>query len=261
MADTNFVAGFRVLDYGDAGLLLLSNEEYGDSSWNTLQAFAATIEDASLPGCTDIIPAYDSLLLLLDYTVTDPVMVRLALARLMAGHPSRVSGRAPRTFQVPVVFGGDHGPDLRSIAVEVGLTVDGVVGAFTGFVFTVRCLAGPLAMPLLDAPPLPREVRRLARPRIAVPTGSLAVAGRQSSAYTVGSPGGWPLIGRSPGSLLRPAGGRPRPLPAGRSLRVLRDLRPRLGRALRLLPVAPSNRRGVTTSRGCAPAQAGTELK
>jgi KipI family sensor histidine kinase inhibitor len=197
-ADTEFVAGFRVLDYGDAGLLLLSNQEYGDSSWNALQAFAATIEDARLPGCMDIIPAYDSLLLLLDYTVTDPATVRLALARLMAGHPSRVSGRTPRTFRVPVVFGGDHGPDLRSIAVEVGLTVDGVVGAFTRFVFTVRCLAGPLAMPLLDAPPLPREVRRLARPRIAVPAGSLAVAGRQSSAYTVGSPGGWPLIGRSP---------------------------------------------------------------
>jgi KipI family sensor histidine kinase inhibitor len=192
------VAGFRILDYGDAGLLLLSDEEYGDSSWSTLQAVATAIEDASLPGYLEVIPAYDSLLILLDYTVTDPATVRLLLAGLMAEKPSRLRGRPPLTFRVPVVFGGDHGPDLTSIAAELGLAVDRVVGAFTNFLFTVRCLAGPLAQPLLDAPPLPREVRRLAMPRTAVPAGSLGVAGWQSSVYTVGSPGGWPLIGRSP---------------------------------------------------------------
>jgi KipI family sensor histidine kinase inhibitor len=198
VAATDSNLGFRILDYGDAGLLLISDEEYSDSSWNSLQAVASAIEQASLPGYLEMIPAYDSLLLLLDYTVTDPVTVRRALGSLVAKQPSPLRRRTPRTFRVPVVFGGDHGPDLKSIAAEVGLAVGGVVEAFTSFLFTVRCLAGPLAQPLLDAPPLPREVRRLAMPRTALPAGSLAVAGRQSSVYTVRSPGGWPLIGRSP---------------------------------------------------------------
>mgnify|MGYP001791728662 CR=1 FL=1 len=198
LTDTDFASALRISDYGDAGLLLLSDHDYSESVWQHFQALAFAVEMASLPGCLEVIPAYDSLLILLDYRLTDPDSTRLALTRLVSQEsPTRIARRS-RTFRVPVLFDLDAGPDLAHVAGELELTADEVIKRTTSSKFTVRCLAGPLGHPLFDAPEFPREVRRLTVPRTAVPVGSLAVAGRQSSVYTVGSPGGWPLIGRTP---------------------------------------------------------------
>ena len=48
---------------------------------------------------------------------------------------------------------------------------------------------------------LPRELSGLPRreePRLKVPSGSVAIAGRQTGIYPRESPGGWHLLGRTP---------------------------------------------------------------
>lgn len=198
MTDAEFASALRISDYGDAGLLLLSDHDYSEALWEHFLALASTIESAALPGCLDVVPAYDSLLVLLDYRVTDPASTRLALSRLVRRESPIGIARRSRTFRVPIVFDLERGPDLDHVAGQLELTTNEVIERTTSYKFTVRCLAGPLGHPLFDAPVFPREVRRLTVPRTAVPVGSLAVAGRQSGIYTVGSPGGWPLIGRTP---------------------------------------------------------------
>jgi KipI family sensor histidine kinase inhibitor len=215
MTGAEILAGVRVTDYGDAGLLLLADDEYSDRLWRRLQAIAARIEGARLPGVIEVIPSYDSILLLLDYTITDPATARRGLQGLEQYMPSSENRPVSRTFRVPIAFSGEFGPDLEAAALEAGLSVHALITAVTESSFTVRCLAGPLAQPLLDAPPLPGEVRRLAIPRTVVPTGSLAVAGRQSTVYTTRSPGGWALIGRTPVQFFDPRARPPVPYRRG----------------------------------------------
>lgn len=45
---------------------------------------------------------------------------------------------------------------------------------------------------------------RLPTPRTAVPVGSVGIAGRQTGIYSVSSPGGWRVIGRTPVKLFHP---------------------------------------------------------
>ena len=51
---------------------------------------------------------------------------------------------------------------------------------------------------MMDGPPFPVPVPRLASPRTRVDPGSVAVAGRQAVICPMPSPGGWPLLGRTP---------------------------------------------------------------
>ena len=53
---------------------------------------------------------------------------------------------------------------------------------------------------------LPPEIAtpRKKTPRLAIPAGSVGIAGSQTGAYPLETPGGWQLIGRTPLALFRP---------------------------------------------------------
>ena len=53
---------------------------------------------------------------------------------------------------------------------------------------------------------LPPEIAtpRKKTPRLVIPAGSVGIAGSQTGAYPLETPGGWQLIGRTPLALFRP---------------------------------------------------------
>src|SRR4029078_2766651 len=60
---------------------------------------------------------------------------------------------------------------------------------------------------------------RLEKPRLSVPKGSVDIGGAQTGVYSVDSPGGWRLRGRTPVPLYDPAAERPALLDAGDRVR------------------------------------------
>ena len=71
--------------------------------------------------------------------------------------------------------------------------------------------------------PLPEELQtgRLATPRPKVPAGSVGVAGPMTGIYALASPGGWPLIGRTPSNLFDAHGEHPFIFSPGTKVRFL----------------------------------------
>ena len=188
--------GIRIADCGDSAVMVRAAGP-GDDAWPVVHALADAVEAAGLSGVHGIVPAYDSLLVEFDCAATDHAAVRRAVAdaaRGLGGRPVPL----PRTFTVPVVYGGEYGPDLPLVADQLGLTEDEVIRRHTARHLTVRCLGAPAGAPMMDGPSFGRPVARLASPRTSVPAGSVAVAGRQAVICPVRSPGGWPLLGRTP---------------------------------------------------------------
>ena len=60
---------------------------------------------------------------------------------------------------------------------------------------------------------------RLAQPRVAIPAGSVGIAGSQTGIYPIESPGGWQLIGRCPVPLFDAAAATPSLLAPGDTVR------------------------------------------
>jgi inhibitor of KinA len=188
--------GIRIADCGDSAVLVRAAGS-GDDAWPVVHALADAVEAAGLNGVHGIVPAYDSLLVEFDCAVTDHAAVRRAVAvaaRGLGGKPVPPT----RRFTVPVVYGGEYGPDLPLVADQLGLTEEEVIRRHTARHLTVRCLGAPAGGPLRGGPPFGQPVARLASPRTSVPPGSVAVAGRQAVICPVRSPGGWPLVGRTP---------------------------------------------------------------
>src|SRR5690242_3211740 len=112
------------------------------------------------------------------------------------------AGRPPRHFDIPVVYGGVHGPDLQRVADQQGISADEVVALHSARPLTMRCYGSPAGAPMLDGPSFPSPVPRLASPRPHVPAGSVSVAGRQAVVSSRPAPGGWCVIGQTPRQLI-----------------------------------------------------------
>ncbi|HET6560861.1 MAG TPA: allophanate hydrolase subunit 1 [Marmoricola sp.] len=170
---------------GDTGLLV----ELGDNS--RVHALAAALRAARLEGVTDLVPALDTLLIVLDPEQARPAEVEQRLEGLPVG---AFAAGDTRTVEIPVRYDGE---DLAWVAEHCGLTRREVVEAHTGRPWRVAfCGFAPGFSYLVDGDPR-LNVPRRGESRVAVPPGSVAVAGEFSAVYPRRSPGGWQLLGNT----------------------------------------------------------------
>jgi KipI family sensor histidine kinase inhibitor len=176
--------------FGEGALLV----ELG--SPDRAQALAASIRREPIAGVPGTVPGLESLLVDLDPLSADAARVAAALEdRILRLADAPAAGRL-RT--VPVVYGGDHGPDLAEVATIAGLSESEIVARHASA--ELRVLFGGFApgFAYLGGVPDALDVPRLATPRTRTPAGSVALADGMSGIYPAELPGGWRVIGRTP---------------------------------------------------------------
>ncbi len=154
-------------------------------------------------GVIDVVSGLESLLVEFDPLDTAPEHIAYA-ATLLADLPAAEAAgaaRAPRHFTIPVVFDAETGPDLASVAAEVGATVDEVIAGIGGSTFTISLLGAAMA-PMMDGLQLARPVRRRDEPRTDVPPGSIMIAGTNAIIQPFPGPTGWRVVGRTPHTIV-----------------------------------------------------------
>lgn len=124
-----------------------------------------------------------------------------------------------RTIEIPVCYGGKHGPDLSFVAGHNGLTEEEVIAIHAGGSYLVYMLGFAPGFPYLGGMSEMIAAPRHQTPRTSIPQGSVGIAGGQTGIYSVATPGGWQLIGRSPALLFRPQDAVPSLLQPGDSVR------------------------------------------
>jgi KipI family sensor histidine kinase inhibitor len=106
-----------------------------------------------------------------------------------------------RLHRIPVTYDGQ---DLDDVAARLEVSRERIVEIHTSAIYRVFLVGfvpgwaylGPLAEEL--------ELPRRQVPRMLVPAGSVAIAGRQTGIYPLPTPGGWHLIGRTNVKLFLP---------------------------------------------------------
>lgn len=192
----------EVFESGDAALRVVATSGDPERDWTTVHRLAGWLEACGAEGLHGAVPTYDSVLVEFDVLTVSAAQMRAFVGlgmRQLAVSPDQ---EGPRTFDVPVVYGGDYGPDLDDVAEQQGITAEEVVRIHSSKTYTVRCLGAPAGSPMMDGPDFPHPVPRLKDPRLSVPAGAVSVAGRQAVIAPAVAPGGWRVIGQTPLTLL-----------------------------------------------------------
>ncbi|MEF3111075.1 5-oxoprolinase subunit PxpB [Raoultella sp. WB_B2P2-3] len=103
-----------------------------------------------------------------------------------------------REIAIPVIYGGDAGPDLAEVARHCGLTEKQVVELHSSVEYVVWFLGFQPGFPYLGGLPERLAMPRRAEPRLQVAAGSVGIGGAQTGIYPLATPGGWQLLGRTP---------------------------------------------------------------
>lgn len=186
----------RILACGDTALTVEFGDEIDADLNAAVLAFERRIAEAALPGIRETVPTYRSLTIHLDPLATDPATLAAAVLRLASPHTEPAARR--RLWHVPVVYGGEHGIDLVSVAEHHGIAPEDVIARHSApeyRVFMIGFLPGYAYLGGLD-PTL--ALSRRSSPRPTTPAGTISIGGRQALIASVAAPSGWHLLGRTP---------------------------------------------------------------
>ena len=210
----------RIQPLADAGILATFGSAIDVALSQRISQLVARLETMALPGITDLIPSYTTLTILLDPRHADPVAIAQAVRDAWRMTSAVTAATAePREVVIPVVYGGEHGPDLADVAAHTGLSVDEIVRRHAAGSYIVGALGFAPGFAFLIGLPPELATPRRSTPRTRVPEGSVGIGGAQTGVYAQPTPGGWSLIGRTPLRLFRPEQEAPLLYTAGDTLR------------------------------------------
>ena len=192
---------FRIM--GDRSLLVELGNEIDPGINRNVAELLRSLETHRLEGVRDLIPCYRSVII-----IYDPLVIEPGSLKAWVGHHYRQKEFSPqtdhRTVTVPVVYGGEYGPDLEWVAGFHGITPEEVIRIHSSCIYRVYMIGFTPGHPYLGELPDKLQTPRKEAPRTVVPRGSVGIAQKQIVIYPVQSPGGFQIIGRTPLILFDP---------------------------------------------------------
>jgi inhibitor of KinA len=220
---------YRIFPLGDSALTVEFGNEISVDLNQRAIALSDHFESNPFPGFIETVPAYASTTIFYDVThvrtafpdepTAFEAVATLVKNALIGIDPAR--SVSSQIIEIPVHFDGEAALDLEYVAENHGLSIAEVIDIFTSHtyrVFMLGFLPGFTYMAEVDeriATP------RKEAPRTSVPKGSIGIAGKQTGIYSLESPGGWQIVGRTDVEMFTPEGERPTLLSPGDQVRFV----------------------------------------
>lgn len=193
----------RFLGSGDSCLFVEFSESVDMAANMKLQALRRALEKKNVTGVREYVATYRSLSIQFNPLVTSRQRIEAAVVDTL-GKLEMGEHAARRVVVLPVAYGGEFGPDMESVSSHTGLDEDEIVRRHTGTDCYCYMLGFAPGFTYLGGMDETLSTPRLKTPRLQTPPGSIGIAGKQTGAYSIPSPGGWQIIGRTPLKLFNP---------------------------------------------------------
>jgi KipI family sensor histidine kinase inhibitor len=187
----------RFLNAGDGGLVVELGQEISEAVNEQVVALDQALAARALPGMLETVPTYRSLLVQFDPLVATRQELRQEILRLWP--PARNSADARSRWLVPVLYGGEWGVDLDTVAETHGVTTDEVIRLHTSAEYRVYMIGFAPGFAYLGGLPEALHTSRRRDPRMRTPPRSVSIGGVQAAVSPpIEVPSGWHLLGQTP---------------------------------------------------------------
>ncbi len=188
----------RYLIVGDRGLSVEFGNSLEEEINRRVQKMRYALEGDKLSGVMECNPTIRSL-----FVYYDPLKIGIKKLirelREIEGRMDNITLPEPRLFEIPIVYGGEFGPDLSLAAQLLKLTPEEIIQIHSGkeyFVYDTGFIGGSAHF---KVPPPLDSLPRKKTPNLGVPMGAVLIAGGMGSVFKpLAGPTGWYWIGQSP---------------------------------------------------------------
>lgn len=187
----------RILTVGDCAVSVEFGQEISLEINHKVMALKMVLEQKPIRGIVEMIPTYCSLLI--QY---DPMELRYGQLReklyTLVNQLDKVEMPPKQVVEIPVAYGGEYGPDLVEVARAHNISEEEVIKLHSEPEYPIYMLGFVAGFPYLGGMNKAIATPRKKSPRLKIEAGSVGIAGEQTGIYSVESPGGWQIIGRTP---------------------------------------------------------------
>ena len=189
-------------DASENSIIIYFGSETSSSVSNKINAFCIYMKTNYQTYIIDLISSYASVLLVFDVPNISHSeikrIVRASLAKLEKSSKKSGVSEEKQVITLPVLYGGENGPDLSTIAKNAGISEREVISIHESKPYLVYAIGFAPGFAYLGEVDPKIATPRLETPRQTVPKGAVAIADRQTAVYPAESPGGWNIIGICP---------------------------------------------------------------
>ncbi len=182
---------------GDTSVAVVFGNEISTDINTKIRAFDEALAEEQIDGVYETVPTYCSLTI---HYAPEKIRYEALKERLEA--LLAVAHKAQKlntiVMEIPVVYGGEYGPDLETVAAHNGMSTEDVIRIHSGAEYLIYMLGFTPGFSYMGGMDESIATPRLKTPRVLIPAGSVGIAGKQTGIYPIDSPGGWQLIGRTP---------------------------------------------------------------
>lgn len=222
------IPAVQLYPLGDAAVVVEFGNEISEQTHKQVRAFSAYLQQHPFRGLIEFVPAYTTVTVYYDPWVISErgqlnpyTKVTGFLQRMLPFVADAGNGSKPRVVEIPVLYGGDYGPDLEFVARVNEISSDEVIKLHTQQEYLVYMIGFAPGFPYLGGMNKRIAAPRQETPRQQIPAGSVGIAGGQTGIYPIQTPGGWQLIGRTPVRLFNPQATPPSLLQGGDLVRFV----------------------------------------
>jgi len=190
------VSPLRFLAAGDLALSVELGDEISPDVNTRVRALEYLIQQKALAGVVETVPSFRALLVYYDPRAVGYETLCDRLAELAEQATTAVLP-PPRTVELPCCYEPEFGLDRDAAAERLRVSPDELVRLHAGAEYLVYFIGFTPGLPYMTVPERIR-LPRLETPRVNVPPGSVGIGGLQCCIYSVESPGGYWLLGRTP---------------------------------------------------------------
>jgi len=188
-------ASWSVFRMGESAWLI--QPAVSDGILDLIHSTTDVLERSKIHGLVDVISAYDSITLIFDSQTSD--LENRIPETLPKGKQTLIASSV--TYEIEVCY--ELGLDWKEMEAKSGFRKDEIIEIHSSKEYTIAMTGFLPGFVFLSGLDKQIAVSRKETPRTSVPTGSIGIGGNQTGIYSLESPGGWQIIGRTPQSFFK----------------------------------------------------------
>ncbi len=182
-------------NYGDNAVLITFGNVINEETHFKIVNFVNCLKRNKIVGVLEYIPAYTTITIQYNpLQIAYDELITL-LRNMKYNSDKKVKGKS---IKIPVCYDATFSVDIYEIISYSGLTKQEIIKIHTSTEYLVYMLGFTPGFFYLGGMDERLYCPRKKNPRLEIEAGSVGIAGSQTGIYSVNSPGGWQLIGKTP---------------------------------------------------------------
>lgn len=191
---------FEIIAYGDSCLRIQFGDQITSEINQRIRGFSLCLTNENIKGVIEWIPTYTAISIIYNPSIISYEQLK-AIVMVLKDTYDELEIPSAKIFHIPTCYEEEFSPDLSTVAKHNDLDEDEVISIHSSKEYLIYMIGFSPGFPYLGGISSEIATPRLANPRVQIPAGSVGIAERQTGIYSVATPGGWQLIGRTPISL------------------------------------------------------------